>query len=128
MTHSKHLAARGQGEVDYDFKEDTLFFKVKGREYLKSIEFDDVVVDIDHAGFITGVQIFGASEIFGMDKDALREVRQWEIMTKVEKNIVTLQVRFEVLKRNKIIKQGQSLIRESLSPLADSEVICKVEA
>ena len=32
----------GKGEVDYDYKHDILFFKVKSREYAKSIELLDL--------------------------------------------------------------------------------------
>jgi len=125
----KHLDARGKGEVDYDYKNDILFFKVKDREYTRSLEFEDIVLDVDKEGFITGIQLFDASRLFRADKDALMKVRRWEFNTKVEENVITLQLRFEMVKRNKVIvEQGQNLVREATSPLNDSEVLCKIEA
>ncbi len=125
----KHLDARGKGEVDYDYKNDILFFKVKDREYAKSLEFEEIVLDIDKEGFITGIQLFGASELFRIDKETLRNVRGWEFHIKAESNVITLQLRFEMIKRNKVIvEQGQNMVREATSPLADSEVLCKIEA
>lgn len=125
----KHLDARGKGEVDYDYKNDILFFKVKDREYTRSLEFEDIVLDVDKEGFITGIQLFDASRLFRADKDALMKVRRWEFNTKVEENVITLQFRFEMVKQNKVIvEQGQNLVREATSPLNDSEVLCKIEA
>ena len=49
----KHLDAKGNGEVDYDYAHDIILFKVKDREYSKSVEFEDLVLDIDKEGFIT---------------------------------------------------------------------------
>ena len=125
----KHLDARGKGEVDYDYKNDILFFKVKDREYTRSLEFEDIVLDVDKEGFITGIQLFDASRLFRADKDALMKVRRWEFNTKVEENVITLQLMFEMVKRKKVIvEQGQNLVREATSPLNDSEVLCKIEA
>ena len=126
---AKHLNAKGKGIADYDYKNDILFFKVKDREYTKSIDFGDFILDIDNEDFITGIQIFDASKIFGIDKDALMKVRRWEFRTKVENQVVTVQLMFEAVKRNKIIVENrQNLVRESDSSLKDSEVLCEVEA
>jgi len=127
QTESKHL--EDKGESDYDYKNDILFFKIRNREYVKSIDFEDFVVDVDKEGFITGIQIFDASKIFRLDKTYLREVRGWKFNAKVENNIITIQLMFEVIKRNKvIIERGENLVRESTSPLVDSEVLCRIEA
>ena len=118
-----------KGKEDYDYKHDILFFKVKEREYHKSLEFEDIVLDIDKKGSITGMQIFDASKLFKMDKNSLRQVKEWELHTKVKNNVITVQLMFEVATRNKvIIERGQNLIRESASPIKDSEIVCRVEA
>ncbi len=123
----KELNAKGKGEADYDYKNDTLFFKIKNRTYLKSLDFGDVVVDIDKEGFITGVQIFDASQLFGVPKDSLLKVRKWEFNAKVENNIVTVNLTFEVLKRNKVLVK-QNIEREAEAPLKDSKVLCTISA
>lgn len=112
-----------KGEYDYDYKNDILFFKVKDREYEKSVELDDVLLDIDKEGIICGIQIFEASRLFKLEKEALRGIQRWEFSVKIENNIVNIQLVFEVLRRNKIIERGQSLIREAT--LNDSEVVCE---
>ena len=95
---AKHLNAKGNGIADYDYKNDILFFKIKDREYAKSIDFGDFILDIDNEDFITGIQIFDASKIFKIDKDALMKVRRWEFHTKVENQVVTVQLMFEAVK------------------------------
>ena len=124
----KHLDAKGKGEMDYDYTEDILFFKVKNRDYNRSLELEDVVLDIDSDGLIVGIQIFGASEMFNVDKDALRNVKKWEFKVQTEGKIVSIQLVFEMIKRNKVVERGQSLIREMPSLLNDSEVMCAMAA
>ena len=124
----KHLDATGLGEMDYDYNNDILLFKVKDREYGHSLELEDIVLDIDKEGYITGIQIFGASAMFNADKNALRSVRKWEFTIKAEGNVISVQLVFEMVRRNKIIERGQNLIRESSSLLIDSEVQCAATA
>ncbi|HIG92696.1 TPA: DUF2283 domain-containing protein [Candidatus Woesearchaeota archaeon] len=125
---TKHLDAKGKGEMDYDYTEDTLFFKVKERDYDHSIELEDVVLDIDKEGYITGIQIFGASKMFNVDKDTLRNVQKWEFTVRTEGKIIFIQLIFEMLRRNQIVERGQNLVRESSTLLTDSEVRCAMSA
>ncbi|MBI1972417.1 DUF2283 domain-containing protein [Candidatus Woesearchaeota archaeon] len=116
-----------KGIVDYDYKNDILFFKVKEREYKQSIDFGDFILDVDKEGFVTGIQIFDASKIFSIDKYALQKIRNWRFHTKTENKVVSVQLFFEAVKRNKVLVEGrQNLVRESTAQLKDSEVICKI--
>jgi len=125
----EHLDARGKGEVDYDYKEDTLFFKIKNRKYKKSLDYGNFVLDIDKEGFITGIQLFDASKLFKIDKNALLKVKRWEFNTKVENKIITVQLTFETVKRNKVIvEKGHNLERETTARLQDSETMCTIQA
>ncbi len=125
---TKHLDARGKGEYTYDYSNDILLFKIKGRDYHKSIDFGNLVADIDKEGYVTGLRIFDASKVFRLSKLALNNLNQFEFATKVENKVVTIQLRFTLLVRNKpTIKQGQDFIREALdSNIRDSEVVCTV--
>ena len=51
--------------VNYDYDNDILFFKVKDREYDHSVELEDLVLDVDSEGNVSGIQIFGASKMLG---------------------------------------------------------------
>ena len=125
----KHLDARGKGMVDYDYKDDTLFFKIKDRHYMKSIDFEDIVLDIDKEGYIIGIQIFGASGFFKLPKLALNNIKYMEFDARAENNIIKLRLLFRCMLRNKeIVQAGENLERESTSPLQDKTVLCSVEA
>ena len=125
---NKHLDARGKGEYTYDYRNDVLLFKIKEREYAISIDFDNLIVDIDKEDFITGLRIFDASKLFKLSKMALNNVRAFEFNTQVEDKIITIQLRFTAVLRNKpLINQGQDFVREALgSQIKDSEVLCTV--
>jgi len=56
------------GEIDYDFEYDILFFKVKNKEYSKSVEVNNLVIDFDSHNLLSGIQIFEASKFLGLEK------------------------------------------------------------
>ena len=74
----RHLEAEGQ--MDYDYINDILFFKVKDREYDFSIEFQNMVVDVDEEQFIVGIQIFEASKFLKIGKEHLRKITNIEVL------------------------------------------------
>jgi uncharacterized protein YuzE len=124
----KHLDAKGKGFYSYDYVHDLLLFKIKDREYKKSLDFGNLIVDIDSEGFITGLRIFDASQVFDLPKIALKNVKQFEFNTSVEDNVVKIQLKFVPILRNQpMIKQGQDFVREAVgSHINDSEVVCTV--
>ena len=126
--NGRHLAAEGKGEYTYDYLNDILLFKIKDRDYLKSLDFDNLIVDIDKEGFITGMRIFDASKIFNIPKLALKNIKFFKFNARVEDKKVTIQLEFIPVLRNKpLIKQGQNLIREATgSEVRNSEVVCTV--
>ena len=125
---NRFLDAKGQGQYDYDYTNDILLFKVKKRDYLKSIDFGNFIVDFDKEMYITGMRIFDASKIFRLSKYTLSKLNGFEFNAKFEDNEITVQLRFEVVQRNKpVIKQGQDFSREVLnSNINESEVLCTV--
>ena len=126
---TKHLDAKGKGEYTYNYKHDILLFKIKNREYTKSIDFENLIIDIDKEGFITGLRIFDASQIFNLSKIALKNIKQFEFNATVEDKIVSIQLRFAACLRNKPykIQHGENFVREALtSTIEDSRVECTV--
>ncbi|MBI2147797.1 DUF2283 domain-containing protein [Candidatus Woesearchaeota archaeon] len=124
----RHLNAHGKGEYTYDYNNDILLFKIKGREYATSLEFDNLVLDIDKEGFITGLQVFDASAVFRLSKLALNNIKEFEFKTTIENKVITVQLRFTPILRNKkLIRQGQDFVREAVDAgIKDSEVVCTV--
>ena len=96
----RHL--EGKGEVFYDYRYDILGFKMKDRNYKSSFEFQNFVADLDDKNFITGVRIFDASNIFGMDKLVLKNIARGEFKVRIENNVVTIVFKFISKVRNRL--------------------------
>ncbi len=129
----KKKIIKHKGEVDYDYKNDILFFKTKDREYVKSVELDNIVLDIDSKGQIVGIQIFEASKFLRMNKVPLREIPNWEFFTKVDKikendkELTKIEIRliFQVKVRNKVIEKNPIIMPQLISEsLPASELAC----
>jgi uncharacterized protein YuzE len=123
----KYLNAPGKGEYSYDYRNDILLFKIQDRNYAISIEFDNFIVDIDEEGYITGLRIFDASQVFKLSKVALSNLKSFEFHTRAENGVISVQLRFDCMVRNAIIKQGHDFVREAADThIKNSEVLCTV--
>ncbi len=114
---------KGDGEFDYDYKYDILFFKTKNREYDRSIKLDNIVLDIDKEGFIVGIQIFDASVFLNIPKIHLRKFPKWEFRATLHENKLEVRLLFQIEIRNKIIEKNPIII-ENVAGLPNSELIC----
>ena len=77
-------------------------------EYNESIDLDDVILDIEKNGKIVGIEILDASKMFKVDKyDLLKNLIKFEEVIKITKDVIKLNMKLEVLKRNKeIVKES----------------------
>jgi uncharacterized protein YuzE len=116
----------GSGVVDYDFVNDILFFKVDKREYSHSIELLGYVVDLDIEGFVVGLQIFNASNQFGISKNALRVIKSWKFEASLIEDVLEVKVFFNMIQRNKIIEKNPILVQKMGENLPNSTVLCRV--
>ena len=116
----------GKGEVDYDYENDILFFKLKGRKYEKSIELlDNLVVDVDKEGFLVGIQMFDASEYLNIDKKSLLKIPNWQFTINKHENIIDIRLVFQVKVRNKIIEKNPIISQAITQKLPNSELVCE---
>jgi uncharacterized protein YuzE len=124
----KRLDMRNKGEIVYDYENDILLFRTKDRDYLKSIEFENISIDIDMEGFITGMQVFDASKTFKLQKYALKHIRRFEFVSRYEDKVIAIQLTFTAMMRNKsLFNKGQDFIRETFdSRLSNSETVSSV--
>jgi len=109
MANTKNIKERhleAEGEMDYDYINDILFFKVKDREYDFSIEFQNMVIDVDKEQFIVGIQIFNASDFLKMNKANLRKIAKWQFNAKLKDNEFRVDLHYQIIARNKIINNN----------------------
>jgi len=117
----RHLEA--EGEMDYDYVNDILFFKVKNREYDFSIEFQNMVIDVDEEKFIVGIQIFEASKFLRMSKINLREIPRWRFNAKLEDNTIEIRLDYQIKLRNKILGKNPIIIQENKSESLSPQIV-----
>jgi len=126
----KRLDGTGKSEFVYDFRNDILMFKVREREYKTSVELQNFVADIDIEGFVTGIRIFDASKVFGVDKYTLKHIGKWGFKTSVESGMITIRLTFigEVRNKEVPIENFTQQLTTSLNgyQLQDSSVECTV--
>lgn len=120
----KSLTAKG--EIDYDYKHDILFFKTTEREYAKSIELENIVLDIDKEGFIVGIQIFEASKFLDVSKNVLLKIPEWRFQASVNEGRIEIRLMFQVVVRNKIIEKNPIIMESISEPLPNSQMVCAV--
>lgn len=116
----------GKGEVDYDYKYDILFFKIFEREYNRSIELDNIVLDLDKENFIVGIQIFEASKFLNVSKSDLLKIPNWRFQSKVEEGKIEIRLDFQIMSRNKIIEKNPIIMQPSPDDLPNSELVCEM--
>ena len=123
----KHLNAEGQGEYRYDYDNDILIFRIKDRDYRKSLDFDNIIVDIDTEDFIIGLRVIDASRIFRMPKSAFMKMMTFDFSASIENRVISIDISCSFDYRNRQIEKGQNFVRETIdSTISDSEVSCSV--
>ncbi len=125
MTDKRVL--RANGEADYDYESDILFFKIKNREYETSLDMGRFSVDFDNEKFVVGIQIFDASEFFGVSKILLRSIKKWGLQIDVAENKLEIRLMFQIVSRNKVIEKNPIIIESLRTQVPDSKVMCAVK-
>lgn len=118
----RHLEEKGI--CDYDYKHDILFFKIKNRKYDRSIELDNIILDIDKEDFIVGIQIFEASKFLLIPKSYLLKIPKWRFSAKSEEGKIEVRLDFQMIIRNKIIGKNPIIIQPIQEELPNSELVC----
>lgn len=121
MNLTRNLTA--EGEMDYDYSNDILFFKVKNREYNYSLEFGNIVVDVDSDNFVTGIQLFDASDFLRTSKEELRKIAKWQFQASVNQERIEIRITFQALVRNKIVEKNPIIVQQVTSGLAPENLI-----
>jgi len=103
---NKERILEAEGEMDYDYVNDILLFKIKDREYDFSIEFQNMVVDVDEGQYIVGIQIFDASQFLKIGKEHLRKITNWQFKAKLQDNEFRIDLYYQVIVRNQVVNNN----------------------
>ena len=126
MKGTKERMLEAEGEMDYDYINDILFFKVKNREYDFSLEFQNMVIDIDKEKFIVGIQIFDASEFLGIEKVNLRAIPKWQFKARIDHGVIEIRLFYQITIRNRIIEKNPIIIQENTADLPSPQMVCTI--
>ncbi|MBI2134018.1 DUF2283 domain-containing protein [Candidatus Woesearchaeota archaeon] len=128
---NRHLDGTGRGEILYDFKYDTLVFKVKDRSYKKSLEFQNFIIDIDNEDYVTGIRILDASKVCDVEKYVLKSIIHGEFKaSKTDKNVITVTIKFMANLRNRIFPlftEKQKFTQQFTTPIDSRHTFSVVE-
>ena len=115
-----------KGESDYDYEYDNLFFKAVEKEYVRSIELDNLIIDLDKENKVIGIQILEASNFLDISKEALLKIVHWEFKTTVHQNKLEVRLTFTVVRRNKEVEKNPIIVQNLTESLPDSEMLCEI--
>ena len=73
--------------MSYDEEEDILSLS-RGRKVKASIDIGDFVIDVDHKGFISGIEILNASQNLDISEEQLKSLKQASLRVTYKPNYV----------------------------------------
>lgn len=79
--------AKENTKIGYDVEEDILSLS-KGRKIKASVDVGDFVIDIDHGGFVSGIEIINASENLKLSKERLLKLQEASMTVTYKPNYV----------------------------------------
>lgn len=91
-------------KTDYDSEEDLLYLYNENKKSKGSIEFGDLIIDMEKKGNIVGLEIFGASKYLSeltntkITKDALEKMQKVTFSFTQRKGIVLIKIIFPLEK------------------------------
>ena len=116
----------GNGEMSYYYVNDILLFKTKGREYDYSLEFQNMVIDIDKEDFIVGIQIFDASKFLQIEKIHLKQIPKWKFEAKIDGDIIELRLFYQIVMRNQTIEKNPIIVQQNSANLPNQAMVIGV--
>ena len=116
----RHL--EGKGVMDYDYINDILFFKIDDREYDRSLEFNNMIIDIDKEDFVVGLQTLDASKFLRISKTNLK-INKWQFKSRITPESIEIRLVCQVNIRNKIRELNPIILQQNTEQLPNSQMI-----
>ena len=88
--------------MSYDSEEDILFLS-KGRKIKASIDIGDFIIDVDHRGFVAGIEILNASQNLGLTETQLKSLEKASMSVTYKPNYVLIALIMKIKKKEKDI-------------------------
>jgi len=85
-----------------------------------------MVIDVDNEKFITGIQIFEASEFLGISRVNLRAIPKWQFKSKIDNGVIELRLNYQIEIRNKIYEKSPIIIQDNRSGLPSPQMVSTI--
>ncbi|MDP2750707.1 MAG: DUF2283 domain-containing protein [Nanoarchaeota archaeon] len=89
-------------KINYDFEEDILAMS-KGKKAKESIDIGDFIVDLDHQGFVVGIEILNASENLKINKQQLKLLKKASMVVRYRSNCIYVSLVLNLKEKEKDI-------------------------
>lgn len=88
--------AKNNTKIDYDDEDDILFI-AKARKVKSSVDIGDFIIDIDHKGFVSGIEILNASKHLSISSNKLKDIQKasMKVSYHPKQIYITLNISFE---------------------------------
>ncbi len=90
------------GKLNYSLKEDILYTRPYNRNYESSVQYGDIIVDLDNDKRVAGIEILDASKVFHINKELLRNIRYGQVETIIKSDKIAIYFMFKIKFRNAI--------------------------
>jgi uncharacterized protein YuzE len=87
-------------KIMYDSEEDILSLS-KGTKVKASIDVGDFVIDVDHSGFVVGIEILNASQNLGVKEEQLKSLEEASMNVMYKPNYVLVTLFLKSAKKEK---------------------------
>jgi uncharacterized protein YuzE len=94
--------AKAKRKMMYDSEEDILSLS-KGIKVKSSKDIGDFIIDVDHRGFIVGLEILNASENLGIKQEYLKSLEQASMSITYKPNSVCIAIFMKIKEKEKEI-------------------------
>lgn len=92
---------RIRGKIDYDHLNDSIFLFAESEEYkISKMIGNNIIIDFNKDGQVTGLEVLSASKVFRMSKEALRNLKNVKLRLEVTEESVTMHLIMTSLVRN----------------------------
>ena len=89
-------------EISYDQEEDILSL-ISEKKVKHSIDVGDFIVDIDHKGFVSGIEILNATDNLDLSEKQLEKIEKGSITVSYKPNYVRISLILKLLRKQKDI-------------------------
>lgn len=93
-------------KYDYDLENDTIFFYGTNKKYKKSLDVNDIIVDISEDNFIMAIEILDASKRFNVPKSDLLNVQYFNAEIYINEETIKVVMKLVIKKRNGLINKS----------------------